>query len=130
MFKWYRRRLVARNGLKIFKKSTLTPCIQTRAHWTYFKNFENFMAPFMDSVHLSSRAIMSRQVTFCHSVPRSYWYSNDRLCKDERLSRPWSHPVILNPGPLDWESRALIIMPYPANIYLFKFNNRNSRKMC
>ena len=24
--------------------------------------------------------------------------------KDERLSQPWSHPVVLNTGPLDWES--------------------------
>ena len=29
--------------------------------------------------------------------------------KDERLSRPWSHTVVLNTGPLDWESSALTI---------------------
>ena len=23
------------------------------------------------------------------------------------MSRPWSHPVVLNTGPLDWESSAL-----------------------
>ena len=22
---------------------------------------------------------------------------------DERLGRPWSHPVVLNMGPLDWD---------------------------
>ena len=27
--------------------------------------------------------------------------------KDERLSEPWSHPVVLNTEPLDWESSAL-----------------------
>ena len=28
--------------------------------------------------------------------------------KDERLSRPWSHPVVLNMGTLDWESNDLL----------------------
>ena len=27
------------------------------------------------------------------------------------LSRPWSHPVGLGPGPLDWESSALTTRP-------------------
>ena len=31
--------------------------------------------------------------------------------KDERLARPWSHPLVLNLGPLDWESSALTIRP-------------------
>ena len=33
--------------------------------------------------------------------------------KDERLSRPWSHPVVLNTGLLDWESSALITRQKP-----------------
>ena len=28
--------------------------------------------------------------------------------KEEMLSRPWSQPVVLNSGLLDWESSALI----------------------
>ena len=31
--------------------------------------------------------------------------------KDERLSRPWSHPAVLNTGPMDWESSALTTRP-------------------
>ena len=31
--------------------------------------------------------------------------------KDERLSRNWSHPVVLNMGPLDWESSTLTTRP-------------------
>ena len=31
--------------------------------------------------------------------------------EDERLSRPWSHPAVLNTGPLDWESSALTTRP-------------------
>ena len=31
--------------------------------------------------------------------------------KDERLSWPWSHPVVLNTGPLDWESSTLTTRP-------------------
>ena len=30
---------------------------------------------------------------------------------DEKLSRPWSHPVDLNMGPLDWESSVLTTRP-------------------
>ena len=40
------------------------------------------------------------------------WYSFDRPQKDERLSRPWSHSMVLNMGPLDWESSALTTKPY------------------
>ena len=45
---------------------------------------------------LKATATSRRQFTFYHSVPRNYWYSFYRPCKDERLSRPWSHPVVLN----------------------------------
>ena len=39
------------------------------------------------------------------------WYSFYRPQKDERLSRPWSHPVVLNTSPLDWESNTLTFRP-------------------
>ena len=29
--------------------------------------------------------------------------SFDQPQKDERLSQPWGHPVVLNQGPLNWE---------------------------
>ena len=32
---------------------------------------------------------------------RISWYSFSQLRKDERLSRPWSYPELLNLGPLD-----------------------------
>ena len=35
--------------------------------------------------------------------------------KDESLSRPWNHPVILNPGPLNSESSTLTTMPLLHN---------------
>ena len=31
--------------------------------------------------------------------------------KDERLNRPWSHPVLLNTEPLDWKSSTLTTRP-------------------
>ena len=40
-------------------------------------------------------------------VPRNSWYSFYQLQKDERVSWPWSHPVVLNTGPLAWESSTL-----------------------
>ena len=62
---------------------------------------------FMDGVRATSR----RQFTFYQSVPRNSWYSFYRPQKDEKLSRPWSHPVVLNTGPLDWESSTLTTRP-------------------
>ena len=56
-------------------------------------------------------ATSRRQFTFYHSVSRNSWYSFYRPWKDERLSRPWSHPVVLNTGPLDWESSAITTRP-------------------
>ena len=56
---------------------------------------------------LKATATSSGQFTFYHSVPRNSWYSFYQPRKDERLSRPWSHPVVLNMGLLDWESSAL-----------------------
>ena len=43
--------------------------------------------------------------------PRNSWYSFYRPRKDERVSAPWSHPVVLDTGPLDWESSALTARP-------------------
>ena len=53
---------------------------------------------------LKARATSRRLFTFYHYVPRNCWYSLYWPWKDERLSQPWSHPVALNTGPLDWES--------------------------
>ena len=60
---------------------------------------------------LKATATSMRQFTYYHSVPRNSWYSFYRPRMDERLSRPWSHPVILITGPLDWESSALTTRP-------------------
>ena len=60
---------------------------------------------------LKATATSRRQFTFYHSVPSNSWYSFYRPWKDERLSRPWSHPVVLNTGLLDWESSALTTRP-------------------
>ena len=63
----------------------------------------------MDGFQLSQgyRATARRQFTFYHSVPRSFWYLFNQPRKDERLSGPRSHPVVLNPGYLHRESNAL-----------------------
>ena len=60
---------------------------------------------------LKAKAASRRQFTFYHSVPRNSRYSFYRPRKDEGLSRPWSHPVVLHTGPLDWESSALTTWP-------------------
>ena len=67
---------------------------------------------FMDGFNcLKARATSRRQFTFYHSVPRNSWYSFYRPRKDERLSRPWSHPVVLNTRPLGWKTSALTTRP-------------------
>ena len=58
--------------------------------------------------------------TFYHSVPRSFRYSTERPRKDERLSWPSSHPVVLNWGPLDWESSILTISSLLLELRTFK----------
>ena len=60
---------------------------------------------------LKTTATSRRQFTFYRSVPRNSWYSFYQPRKDERLSRPWSHPVVLNTGLLDWETSALTTRP-------------------
>ena len=66
---------------------------------------------FMDRIQLPKvyRATTRRQFTFYHSVPKNSWYPFDQPRKDERLTRPWSHTVVLNTGPLDWESSNPIV---------------------
>ena len=63
----------------------------------------------MDGVQLSQGYIVTtrRQFTFYHKVYSSSWYSFHRPRNDERLSRPYRHPVVLNTEHLDWESSAL-----------------------
>ena len=56
---------------------------------------------------LKARATLRRQSTFYHLVPRNSWHSFCQPLKDERLNQPRSYPVVLNTGPLDWESSAL-----------------------
>ena len=60
---------------------------------------------------LKARATLRKQFTFYHYVSRNSWYSLYRSWKDERLSWAWNHPVVLNMGPLDWESSALTTRP-------------------
>ena len=72
-----------------------------------------FMASFYEWVSTASRLepLSRRQFTFYHYVPRNTWYSFYRPRRDETLSRPWSHPVVLKAGPHDWESSALTAKP-------------------
>ena len=44
---------------------------------------------------------------FHHYVPGSSWYSFDRPRKHKRLCLPWSHQVVSNSRPMDWESSTL-----------------------
>ena len=59
----------------------------------YFKLYCPFL--WMGFNCLKAAATSKGQFTFYHSVPRNSWYSFYRPRKDERLSQPWSHPVVL-----------------------------------
>ena len=36
------------------------------------------------------------------------------------MSQPWRDPVVLNTGPLDWESSSLIARPLPLKVFYVK----------
>ena len=56
----------------------------------------------MDGVQLpQGYSNFEEAVYFSTQVPRNFWYSVYRPQKDERLSQPWSHPVVLNMVHLD-----------------------------
>ena len=42
-------------------------------------------------------------------IPDTHYIDLGRM--KERLSRSWSHPVLLNTGPLDWEFSVLTTRP-------------------
>ena len=71
----------------------------------------------MDGVQLpQDYSHFEEAVYFLTLVPRNSWYSLYRPRKDERLSRPWNHPVVLNTGPLDWESSTLTTRPLSSHL--------------
>ena len=68
-----------------------------------------------------ARATLRREFTFYHLVPINSWYSFYRPRKYERLSWPWSHPVVLNTGPLDGEFSTLTTRPLLYKLFKSKF---------
>ena len=79
----------------------------------WVKKLKKLYDPFLWMVFncLRATATLRRQFTFYHSVPTNSWHSFYRPWKDESLSLPWSHPVILNMGSLAWESSTLTTRP-------------------
>ena len=70
--------------------------------WKYIKTGFILLAVF-------NRSTVRRQFTFNHWVSRNSWSLFDWPQNDmRRLSRPWSHPVVLNPG-LDCKFSTLTI---------------------
>ena len=75
---------------------------------------KNFKAPFYGWGSIASKLepIWGGSLLFTTKLPEIPGiYSFYQPQKDERLSQPWSHPVVLNTGPLDWESSALTTRP-------------------
>ena len=68
---------------------------------------------FMDGVQLPQGSSLEplrgqrKKFNFYYQVPRNSWYSFYWTQKNERLSWPWSYPVVLNTRHLDWESSTL-----------------------
>ena len=84
---------------------------QTWGLWLLDVIKKNFMAPFMDGVQLSRLKPLWGCSLLFTSKSWNFWCSLYRPWKDERLSQSWSHPVVLNTGPLDWESCTLTTRP-------------------
>ena len=70
------------------------------------------------------RATTMGQFTFYPKVPKNSWYSFDQPRKDERLSRPRSHPMDLKTGTLDWESSALTTRSFLHDYFLINLHLR------
>ena len=74
----------------------------------------------MDGVqsHQGYRATTRRQFTFYHSIPRNSQHSFNRHWIEKRLSQSWSYQVVvLNMGPLDWESSTFTTRPLLLDTY-------------
>ena len=84
------------------------------------KNYGPFL--WMGFNCLKATATLRRQFTFYHSVPRNSWCSFYWPRKDKRLSRPWSHPVVLSTTHLDWEFSTLTTRPLLHKLNLHKLN--------
>ena len=85
----------------------------------------HFMPPFYGCGSTGLKAKEPLQGKSSLFFPRSSWYSFYRPRKDERLSWLWSHPEVLNLGPLDWESSSLTTTPLlhkSALVYLLLYN--------
>ena len=84
------------------------------------------MAPFYEWGSTASRLEPLRGsgllfTTKFSEIPGTYFNNLGRM-KDRR---PWSHPVVLNTGPLDWESSALTTRPLVhiyTYIYIYMFH--------
>ena len=83
----------------------------------------NFMAPFCGWGSTTSRRepLHGGSLLFTTKFPEIP--GTHRPQKDEWLSWPTSHPVVLNMRPLDWESSALTTRPLHLNL---KFSHSNS----
>ena len=89
-----------------------SPCPPNKflmSYWILLSPYRPFLWMWFNC--LKACATSRRQFTFYYQVPRSPWYSFYQPRKDERLSWPWRHPVVLNTRPLDWESSALTNSP-------------------
>ena len=75
--------------------------------------FKNFMAPFYrwDSTASRLESLQGGSLLFTTKFPEIPGILFYRPRKDEKLSRPWSNSVVLNTGPLDWESSTLATRP-------------------
>ena len=84
----------------LLAKPLMTACFFLGEKGNYKKN--NFNSLFYGWGLTFSRlqSHCEETVYFYHIVPRSSWYSFYWPWKGERLSWPWSHPVVLNLGTL------------------------------
>ena len=90
------------------------PLLAKHSKFWYFFFKKNFMASFYGWGSTASRLepLHGRSLLFTTKFPEIpvihfiYWPQ-----KDGRLVKTWSHLVVLNTGPLDWESSSLTTRP-------------------
>ena len=93
------------NCLALLELCHSDPDTQVKAkHNAKLAHLMFFLPPFYGWCWTASRlqSHYKERVHFLPPSPRNSSHSFYQTRKDERLSQPWGHPVVLNLGPLDW----------------------------
>ena len=85
--------------------------------WKKLKLYSSFLLIGFNCIK-ATEPLRGDSLFFYPSVPRSSWYLISQFRKNKRLRWPWSHPVVLNSGFLNWESRSTLTTRIIGKMYV------------